>query len=105
MIGVIGVGLLLAVGAALLSPLASGDPDGLERVAEDKGFLGQALDPLFNLLPDYTIPGLDGPASTILAGIIGLLIVFALVYGVSLLLRGRGQSGVAGRQSSRSGGD
>ncbi|NTW98058.1 MAG: cobalamin biosynthesis protein CbiM [Oscillochloris sp.] len=89
MIGVTGVGLLLAVGAALLSPLASPDPDGLERVAEDKGFLGRALDPLFNLLPDYTIPGLSGAASTILAGIVGLLIAFALVYGVTLLLRGR----------------
>lgn len=91
LIGVTGVGLLIAVGAALLSPLASGDPDGLERVAEDQGFLSRALDPLFNLLPDYTIPGLDGAASTILAGIVGLLIVFALVYGLTLLLRGRGQ--------------
>lgn len=91
MIGVTGVGLLIATAAALLSPLASGDPDGLERVAEEKGFIGQALTPLFNLLPDYTIPGLDGPASTILAGIIGLLIVFALVYGISLLLRGRSE--------------
>ncbi len=82
------VGLAFALGAALLSPLASGDPDGLERVAEDQGFIGRAQEPPFNILPDYTIPGLDGPLSTILAGAIGLLIVFALVYGLTLLARG-----------------
>lgn len=91
LIGVTGVGLLIAIGAALLSPLASASPDGLERVAEDKGFMGQALGPLFHILPDYSIPGLSGPVSTIVAGIIGLLIVFALVYGVTLMLRGRGE--------------
>jgi cobalt/nickel transport system permease protein len=90
--GVTAVGLAFALGAAFLSPLASGDPDGLERVAEDQGFLGRAQDPSFNLLPDYTIPGLDGPASTIIAGVIGLLIVFALVYGLTMLVRGRGPS-------------
>ncbi len=82
-------GLGIAAALALLSPLASGDPDGLERVAEDQGFLERAQEPAFNILPDYSIPGLDGPLSTIVAGIIGLLIVFALVYGVTLLLRSR----------------
>jgi cobalt/nickel transport system permease protein len=85
-------GLAIAVALALFSPLASSQPDGLERVAEDSGFLGRALDPLYNLLPDYTVPGLQGPASTILAGIVGLLIVFALAYGLVLLLRGRQRS-------------
>lgn len=89
---VIGVGLVLALAAALLSPLASSSPDGLERVAEDQGFLGRALNPLFHVLPDYTIPGLNGDLSTILAGVIGLLIVFALVYGISLLIRGRNEA-------------
>jgi cobalt/nickel transport system permease protein len=90
------VGLAFALGAAFLSPLASGDPDGLERVAEDQGFLGRAQDPAYNVLPDYSIPGLDGPVSTILAGIIGLLIVFALVYGITLLLRGARRSQESG---------
>jgi len=35
--------LAAAVALALLSPLASGAPDGLERVAEDLGFAGRAL--------------------------------------------------------------
>lgn len=84
-------GLVIAVALAFLSPLASADPDGLERVAEDQGFLDRAQDPAFNLLPDYTIPGLDGPASTIIAGIVGLLIVFVLAYGITLIVRGRGE--------------
>lgn len=82
------VGLAFAIGAAFLAPLASGDPDGLERVAEDQGFIERAQGPAYNVLPDYTIPGLDGPLSTILSGIVGLLIVFALVYGITLLVRG-----------------
>jgi cobalt/nickel transport system permease protein len=86
---VIGVGLVAALGAALLSPLASGDPDGLERVAEDTGFIERAQDAPYTILPDYTIPGLEGGISTILSGVIGLLIVFALAYGVTMILRGR----------------
>ena len=35
-------GYFIALAVALLSPLASGSPDGLERVAEDRGFLGRA---------------------------------------------------------------
>jgi cobalt/nickel transport system permease protein len=88
LVAVTAVGLAFAIGAAFLSPLASSSPDGLERVAEDQGFIERAQDPTYNVLPDYTIPGLDGPLSTILSGIIGLLIVFALVYGITLLARG-----------------
>ena len=93
LVAVTAVGLAFAIGAAFLSPLASASPDGLERVAEDQGFIDRAQDPAYNVLPDYTIPGLEGPVSTILSGVIGLLIVFALAYGMTLLLRGRGQSG------------
>lgn len=85
----IGVGLACAIGAALLSPLASANPDGLERVAEDQGFIDRAVEPAYQLLPDYSLPGLTGPLSTILAGVVGLLIVFALIYGISLILRGK----------------
>ncbi|HMP42232.1 MAG TPA: energy-coupling factor ABC transporter permease [Roseiflexaceae bacterium] len=86
------VGMAFAIGAALISPFASGDPDGLERVAEDQGFLERAQDAPFNILPDYTIPGIDGGLSTILAGVIGLLIVFALIYGISQMLRARAEA-------------
>jgi cobalt/nickel transport system permease protein len=92
LVAVTAVGLAFAIGAAFLSPLASSSPDGLERVAEDQGFLERAQDPAYNVLPDYSIPGLEGPLSTILSGVIGLLIVFALVYGITLLARGASRS-------------
>jgi hypothetical protein len=41
------------------------------------------------VLPDYTIPGLAGSGSTILAGLVGMLIVVALGYGSATLLRRR----------------
>jgi cobalt/nickel transport system permease protein len=74
------VGLALAaVIVIVLAPLASSDPDGLERVAEDHGFLGNARDALYSIIPDYTVPGVGGNLSTILAGLIGVAIVFGLM--------------------------
>ena len=78
-------GIILALLAVLISPLASGNPDGLERVAEDIGFLGTGLNSPFELLPDYSIPFFGETAvSTILAGAVGVIILFGL-----LLLLGR----------------
>ena len=83
-------GLLLALGLALLSPLASPHPDGLERVAEDQGFIDRAEDAPFQVIADYVFPGIENEAvATILAGLVGTLIVFALGYGLALLLRRR----------------
>jgi cobalt/nickel transport system permease protein len=82
----------LAIAALIvivLTPLASPDPDGLERVAEDQGFLGAARQALYSIMPDYTIPGLDGKLSTIVAGLIGVGIVFALMFGLGRLLARR----------------
>lgn len=81
-------GLAIAAFVAVLSPLASADPDGLERVAEDLGFLDRGVDAPYQVLPDYTIPLLGQTAvSTIVAGIVGLLIVAALVFVVARLIR------------------
>jgi hypothetical protein len=89
-------GLLLALGVALLSPLASPHPDGLERVAEDQGFLDRAQDPPFQVIADYLFPGIENEAvATVLAGLVGTLIVFALGYGLALLLRRRRQEPTA----------
>ncbi len=74
-------GLALAFILALLSPLASSWPDGLERVAEDTGFIGRAWEPLYHLLTGYTVPGLDNSTlSTIAAGMIGTTLAFATGY-------------------------
>ncbi|MFH1141213.1 MAG: PDGLE domain-containing protein [Chloroflexota bacterium] len=80
-------GLVIALGVALLSPLASSAPDGLERVAEDKGFTERAQDAPFGLIADYVFPGIENEAlSTILAGFIGTLLVFGIVTGMAALL-------------------
>lgn len=88
---VILVGLLIAGMVAISSSwLASGDPDGLERVAEDQQFLDRAKEPGHELLPGYTVPGVDGAISTALAGVIGVGVVAALALGAGYVLRARG---------------
>lgn len=84
------VGLAIAVVIAVASAwLASSAPDGLNRVAEDQGFSEQAKDPGVEVLPGYEIPGLSGPLSRALAGVIGVVIVAALSLGAGALLRAR----------------
>lgn len=86
---VVGLGIAALV-VIILAPMASPDPDGLERIAEDKGFLEQAQDALYNILPDYTIPGIDDPTvTTILAGLVGLAIVFLVMWGLGRVLARR----------------
>ena len=85
-------GLIIAVGLALfISPFASSFPDGLERVAENLGFLERGEIQYFNApIPDYAFPGIENEVlATSLAGIIGTLIMFALGYGMARLLRKR----------------
>jgi hypothetical protein len=84
------IGLVLAFGLALLSPLASSHPDGLERVAEDEGFLDQAEDSPYQLIPDYAFPGIENDAvATIVAGLVGTGLLFGLGYGLAWILRRR----------------
>ena len=86
------IGLLLALGVALLSPLASPHPDGLERVAENEGFLDQAEDPPFQVIPDYSFPGIENETvATIVAGLVGTALLFGLGYGLAWLLRRRSE--------------
>ena len=79
--------LVFCLLVACLAPLASSSPDGLERVAEDKGFAGTAIDAPFELIADYVFPGVaNDTVATILAGIIGTLLLFAVVYGITWLV-------------------
>lgn len=85
---IVAVGLILALIVVIFSPLASSHPDGLERVAEDHGFLDAAKGPVYEILPDYTIPQIDNAAvTTILAGVTGVLIVAGLGYMVTRVNR------------------
>ncbi|NOH04612.1 MAG: cobalamin biosynthesis protein CbiM [Chloroflexi bacterium] len=76
----------IALLVVLLSPFASADPDGLERVAMDMGFINAGQSAPFKLIPDYTIPFLGNTAlSTIVAGVVGVIVV-----GAVIILIGRG---------------
>jgi cobalt/nickel transport system permease protein len=82
------VGAIIALAVILISPFASANPDGLERVAIDLGFIESGMEASYNLLPDYTIPFLgESGSSTIFAGLIGALIVALIAVGLMKLLR------------------
>lgn len=79
--------LALAVGLAVgVSPYASASPDGLEKVAETKGFLDDGtLHPIQegSPIPDYALPGVSDPRlATGLAGFVGTLGVALLGVGI-----------------------
>jgi PDGLE domain len=86
--------LALAVGlATAVSPFASSNPDGLEKVAEQKQFVDEGK--LHSLqerspIPDYAFPGVENErVATGLAGFVGALGVFAIGWGIAWLVRRR----------------
>ncbi|TDE11886.1 energy-coupling factor ABC transporter permease [Jiangella asiatica] len=85
----LGGGVVALLLAGVVSFFASGDPDGLEYVAEDEGFLDTARDHAFGdfALADY---GEVGGIPVGLAGILGVLVVVAV--GVLLFRAVRGRS-------------
>jgi len=87
------IGLLAAILIALLlSPFASQQPDGLERVAEDNGFLkkGGARPAIASPVPDYIWPGIKNKrTATQAAGAIGTVTVFLFAYVLSSFLKKR----------------
>jgi cobalt/nickel transport system permease protein len=94
---VIGVGLAVAVGLGLaVSPWASSSPDGLVRVAQDKGFVDRAR--LARVQEDapvsnYAIPGVENERlATGLAGFGGTLVVFFAGWGVARAVRRRDEA-------------
>lgn len=88
--GWIFAGVLISLLVVLLSPLASANPDGLERVAIDLGFIHTARSGPFELLPDYTLPFLGAtPLSTIVAGVIGMVIVLVIVFMLGKAMQSR----------------
>ncbi|MET7459329.1 energy-coupling factor ABC transporter permease [Nonomuraea sp. NPDC005501] len=82
-----GVGLTLLL-AGVVSFFASSSPDGLEAVAENKGFLDQATDHLMSWSPlgDY---GEVGGIPVGVAGVIGVGIVLLVAGAVAYVARGR----------------
>lgn len=84
-------GIIIAIVLALfLSPFASTWPDGLERVAEDKGFIHLAeIQPVIcSPLPDYAWPGIKNERlATSIAGLVGTLMLLGLGFGLGYILK------------------
>ncbi len=87
---VIGILIILIIAMAL-SLVVSSFPDGLEKVAENYGFIDRAVDILpegFFLIPDYALGGVENEYwQTSLAGLFGVLIILAIFAVIYLIYR------------------
>jgi hypothetical protein len=88
----IALALAVAVGlATAVSPFASPDPDGLAKVAGEKGFLDSGeLHAIQDdsPIPGYAFPGIDDErVATGVAGFVGTLGIFAIGVGIAWGLR------------------
>ena len=79
-----GLSLALLI-AVLLSPFASKNPDGLDRVAQDFKFESKAQEdslakklPFFSIFDEYTMRGVPESVATPLAGLVGTIATFGL---------------------------
>jgi cobalt/nickel transport protein len=85
--------------AAVLSHFASESPDGLEKVAEDMGFLkaGEGNGIIQAPMPDYNVPWPGGgPLPATVAGVSGTIVVFVLAYGLTGYLGENGKTTKSG---------
>jgi hypothetical protein len=91
---VVVTGLLVALLlAGVVSFYASRSPDGLNRVAEDKGFADTRTQHASDGSPlaGYGTKGVDNPRlSGGLAGVVGCVVVLALAGGLTYVVRRRG---------------
>lgn len=72
-----------AIIALVLSPFASGWPDGLEWVAEKYAFLHESAPLFVGPLPDYTVPVISHEMlSTGVSGLIGVALSFAVAWAL-----------------------
>jgi hypothetical protein len=79
---------IAALVVVILAPLASSDPDGLDRVSQDKGFAEQGEGSPYSFLPGYSVPGIDDERATvIISGLIGVAVVFVLTMAFGAYVR------------------
>ncbi|HEY9642230.1 MAG TPA: PDGLE domain-containing protein [Coleofasciculaceae cyanobacterium] len=105
----IGLSVALLV-AIFLSPFASSDPDGLNRVAEDQGFNKRAQEnppaqklPFHAVFDAYALRGVPEGLATPLAGLIGTLATFGIAWGAGkLLVKGSSADSAANRSDRTS---
>ena len=101
-------GILLAVGLSIavvlaffVSPHASSQPDGLNRVAIDNGFAETESSHALDEAPTagYAVKGIDDERlSTGLAGLIGVSVTFAVCAGLFVVVRQSRRSNAATTQ-------
>lgn len=86
-------GLFVSVGLALVvGPWASEQPDGLERVAIDRGFSEDARSHALEdgPLSGYSVEGVDDPRlSKAVSGLLGVLVTFGLGLGLFTVIKRR----------------
>jgi hypothetical protein len=78
--------ILTLICLTALIPLASSDPDGLEKVAETLG-VEEPESHSPSPMPDYTVPAVENEySSTLIAGVAGVFLVLgaAFVLGKSM---------------------
>jgi cobalt/nickel transport protein len=99
----LGTALLIAV---FLSPFASKDPDGLDRVSQDLKFENKAAEdtpakklPFYSVFDEYALRGVPEAIATPLAGLAGTLATFGLAWGIGKLVV-RGSNSAAGEQDA-----
>ena len=93
----LGVALLIAV---VLSPFASSNPDGLDRVSQDLKFGHKASKdapahklPFAQVFNEYALKGVPEAVATPLAGLVGTLATFGLALAIGkLVVRGSDSS-------------
>jgi cobalt/nickel transport protein len=85
----LGVALLIAV---FVSPFASKNPDGLDRVSQDLKFEHKAAEdaparklPFAQLFNEYALKGVPEAVATPLAGLVGTLTTFGFAWGIGKL--------------------
>ena len=80
------IAFIICLLVAVISPLASSAPDGLERVAEDKEFIELAEEAPFEIIADYVFPWIENESvATIVAGIVGTILLFGISYSLGWL--------------------
>ncbi|KJJ84458.1 conserved hypothetical protein, membrane [Candidatus Omnitrophus magneticus] len=85
------IGLMIAFFLSVfISPFASRWPDGLEKVAEEKGFIkkGEVPPVIISPIPDYMLHCIKNETFGVaFAGLCGTVIVFLVSFSVTSLLK------------------
>lgn len=100
----LGISLLIAV---FLSPFASQDPDGLDRVSQDLKFENKAVEdaparklPFSAVFDEYALKGVPEAIATPIAGLVGTLATFGLAWGIGKLVVRGSHSSATDRDAS-----